>query len=120
MSGLKNVLVIGSGGREHAICWKLAQSPRVATIYAFPGSCGIEELEKVKNADGLSLKDFKASTFLSPAKNFVVFEMTKRTEKKTTNIFPYAISDKNLIFRASLNGARRLTSISLLLVLKIH
>jgi len=28
----KNVLVIGSGGREHAMCWKLAQSPEVSCI----------------------------------------------------------------------------------------
>ncbi|MBI5887892.1 MAG: phosphoribosylamine--glycine ligase [Deltaproteobacteria bacterium] len=34
------VLVIGNGGREHALCWKLAQSPRVTKIFAAPGNPG--------------------------------------------------------------------------------
>ena len=34
------VLVIGSGGREHALAWKLAQSPRVQTVYVAPGNGG--------------------------------------------------------------------------------
>ena len=36
-----NILVIGSGGREHAIIRKIAQSPRVETVYALPGNAGI-------------------------------------------------------------------------------
>jgi phosphoribosylamine--glycine ligase/phosphoribosylglycinamide formyltransferase/phosphoribosylformylglycinamidine cyclo-ligase len=70
---LKNVLVIGSGGREHAICWKLAQSARIGTIFSFPGSCGIEKLEKVKIVDGLSLKDFKASSLYHQQRIVLLF-----------------------------------------------
>jgi phosphoribosylamine--glycine ligase len=33
-------LVIGKGGREHALCWKLKQSPRVTTVYCAPGNAG--------------------------------------------------------------------------------
>jgi len=35
-----NILVIGGGGREHALAWKLAQSPKVQTVYVAPGNAG--------------------------------------------------------------------------------
>ncbi|PZC74888.1 hypothetical protein B5X24_HaOG207051 [Helicoverpa armigera] len=58
MSGGK-VLVIGGGGREHALCWKLADSPFVAQVYAAPGSVGIATTSKVECVD-LNIKDYPA------------------------------------------------------------
>src|SRR3954468_6022782 len=38
------VLIIGSGGREHALAWKIAASPRVTALYAAPGNPGIAQV----------------------------------------------------------------------------
>ncbi len=58
------VLVIGSGGREHAMCWKISQSPKLTKLYAAPGNAGIAEIAEIadipaKDQEGL-LKFCKA------------------------------------------------------------
>lgn len=63
----KNILVIGSGGREHAIIWKLSRSEKVGKIYAIPGNAGISELaqchSEIKATDIEKIVDFvKAHT----------------------------------------------------------
>ena len=45
------VLVIGSGGREHALVWKLAQSNLCTKIYAAPGNAGTSDEPKTENVD---------------------------------------------------------------------
>lgn len=58
------ILVIGSGGREHALVWKIAQSPRVTKLYCAPGNAGIEQLATcvVIQADDIAgLKSFVVS-----------------------------------------------------------
>ncbi len=55
------ILVIGSGGREHALVWKIKQSPRVSRIFCAPGNGGIAEIAEcvdIKADDILGLADF--------------------------------------------------------------
>lgn len=61
------ILVIGSGGREHALVWKLKQSPRVEEVWCSPGNAGIRQIAEVadlnvSNIAGLAelAKDIKA------------------------------------------------------------
>ena len=46
-----NLAVIGSGGREHAICYKLKQSPRIGQLICIPGNAGTEKIAKNVDAD---------------------------------------------------------------------
>ena len=59
-----NILLIGAGGREHALAWKLAQSPRCTTLWASPGSPGIAEVIAAHGSEGacvpLTLTDHAA------------------------------------------------------------
>lgn len=55
------ILVVGSGGREHAIVWKLAQSPKADTIYCAPGNAGIAQMAEcvpISATDIKGLADF--------------------------------------------------------------
>jgi len=61
------VMIIGSGGREHALAWKAAQSPRVSQVYVVPGNAGTARETKVENVvldigDFAALADFAVST----------------------------------------------------------
>ena len=58
------LLVVGSGGREHALAWKLAQSPRVQLVYVAPGNGGTATDERLRNiaiTDIDALADFAES-----------------------------------------------------------
>ncbi len=54
-----NILVIGGGGREHALAWKAAQSPLADKIYVAPGNAGTALEEKMENVD-IAADDVKA------------------------------------------------------------
>jgi phosphoribosylamine--glycine ligase len=60
-----NVLIIGSGGREHALAWKAAHSPKVETVYVAPGNAGTDREPGIENVvldvmDFSGLADFAA------------------------------------------------------------
>ncbi|MBQ1868073.1 MULTISPECIES: phosphoribosylamine--glycine ligase [Selenomonas] len=50
-----NILVIGSGGREHTLAWKLSQSPKATKLYAIPGNPGMAEVAEC--VGGISITD---------------------------------------------------------------
>jgi phosphoribosylamine--glycine ligase len=54
-----NVLIIGSGGREHALAWKAVQSPRVETVFVAPGNAGTATEPGVANV-AIDVMDFAA------------------------------------------------------------
>jgi phosphoribosylamine--glycine ligase/phosphoribosylformylglycinamidine cyclo-ligase len=58
MASPLRILLIGNGGREHALAWKLSQSPRVDTIFAVPGNGGTATCAKVINVTDVSAEDF--------------------------------------------------------------
>src|SRR6266699_5096617 len=56
-----NLLLLGSGGREHALAWKIANSPLVDRLYCAPGNAGIArdaELVALDSADHAAVVDF--------------------------------------------------------------
>lgn len=54
---MMKVMVVGGGGREHALVWKIAQSPRVEEIFCAPGNAGIK---KIARCVDISAEDIKA------------------------------------------------------------
>ena len=62
-----NILLIGSGGREHALAWKLSQSKHADKLYAVPGNPGIAQFAEC--VSGVSIEDNDAIVALAKEKN---------------------------------------------------
>ncbi len=80
-----NVLVVGSGGREHAIGWKLTQSPRVDNVYFAPGNGGTQNNVNISSDDIEGLAKFAKENHCItvvgpevPLSNGIVDEFTKK------------------------------------------
>ena len=62
---VRNILLIGSGGREHALAWKMSKSMPKKKIYAIPGNPGIAEVaecvEGISISDNVAIVDFAKS-----------------------------------------------------------
>ncbi|MCX5751837.1 MAG: phosphoribosylamine--glycine ligase [Candidatus Saganbacteria bacterium] len=53
------ILVVGSGGREHALVWKISQSPKVTKIYAAPGNAGMAALAELVDISAEDVEELK-------------------------------------------------------------
>ncbi|MFZ1387382.1 MAG: phosphoribosylamine--glycine ligase [Thiolinea sp.] len=62
------VLVVGSGGREHALAWKLAQSPRVTEVLVAPGNAGTAREPKMRNLP-IAAEDIDALVYYAQEQN---------------------------------------------------
>ena len=63
-----NILIIGNGGREHALAWKAAQSPLASKVYVAPGNTGTARETKVENV-AISATDIPALLKFAKEKN---------------------------------------------------
>jgi len=66
-----NIAVIGSGGREHSVCFKLRQSKKINKIFCFPGNAGTSKIAQNVDIDVLNFKDI--SNFLKKNNTKIVF-----------------------------------------------
>lgn len=100
------ILVIGSGGREHALVWKLAQSDQVARIFVLPGSYEIGRLPKVSFVEGLKGggKDFEAVALWCVA-NEIKLVVVGPEDPLADGIADVLVSHGLLCFGPSKNGA---------------
>ncbi len=88
------VLIVGSGGREHALAWKIAQSPLLKKLYAAPGNAGISGLAEcvaiaADNIDGLlefALREKIDLTVVGPEVPLVA-GITDRFQEKGLRVF---------------------------------
>ena len=66
-----NVLILGSGGREHTLAWKIAQSPLLTKLYIAPGNAGTKDIGTNLNLDPVNFEELKQKT-LELAINLVI------------------------------------------------
>lgn len=101
-----NILIIGSGGREHAITWKALQSPKVDKVFVAPGNAGTEEIAENVN---LGVNDFEEIEKLVLDKNIelVIVGPEEPLVKGISDYFAKTESLKNVrIFGPKSEGAQ--------------
>ncbi|WP_027632968.1 phosphoribosylamine--glycine ligase [Clostridium hydrogeniformans] len=96
-----NILVIGGGGREHAIAWKLSKDPKVSKIYVSPGNGGTALEEKCENIDITSIDEL----IIFAKKNNIEYTVVGPEEPLTKGIVDRFRENNLKIFGPSEKGA---------------
>ncbi len=141
------ILVIGSGGREHALTWKISHSKRVEKIYALPGNSGIGELAEIVDIDAsniIEIADFVQKegihlTVVGPElplslgivdefnrRNLKIFGPTQKAAQiETSKVFAKEFMKKNNIptsgfkvFNSAMEAVNHLKSVEFPVVIK--
>ena len=87
-----NILLLGSGGREHALAWKIAQSPKVDKLYIAPGNAGTKEVGENVN---IAVCDFDAIAEFVLA-NKVAMVVVGPEDPLVKGIYDYFAADERL------------------------
>lgn len=87
-----NILLLGSGGREHALAWKIAQSPKVDKLYIAPGNAGTKEVGENVN---IAVCDFDAIAAFVLA-NDVKMVVVGPEDPLVKGIYDYFAADERL------------------------
>ena len=82
-----NLAVIGSGGREHAICYKLKQSPKIQKLICIPGNAGTEKIAK-NIYEILDMKGFSRSEFIIENDEIFLLEVNSVPGLTNESILP--------------------------------
>lgn len=89
---MERILLLGSGGREHALAWKIAQSPRLEKLYIAPGNAGtalVGENVAMKADDFASIRDFALA-------NGITMVVVGPEDPLVKGIYDYFKADKDL------------------------
>ncbi len=98
LNNKENILIVGSGGREHAIGWKISQSPNVGKIYYSPGNGGTFENIEVNQNDFEKIASY--------AKNNSCLTIVGPEEPLSLGIVDYFNNKKLRIFGPTMNAAK--------------
>ncbi len=101
-----NILVIGSGGREHALCWAISKSTKCKNLYCIPGNAGIEEIAECHNIDPSNKKEIY--NFCN--NNLVEFVVIGPEVHLEEGLSDYLVSKKLKVFGPSREASRLETS----------
>ena len=87
-----NILLLGSGGREHALAWKIAQSPKVGKLYIAPGNAGTKEVGENVN---IAVCDFDAIAAFVLA-NDIAMVVVGPEDPLVKGVYDYFAADEKL------------------------